>query len=136
MRSGWSSWRLQCKRPPLPDQSLSSDHNSSSTHCPAARDRTGPRGLFQGLAPGDRVWAHTAARSVSDDASSRAIGFLAERRRRMSRVEFTSPPRRILIIKPSAIGDVVHALPVLNLLRGRWPEARISWLVTPACVGL
>jgi lipopolysaccharide heptosyltransferase I len=49
---------------------------------------------------------------------------------------FPSPPRRILIIKPSAIGDVVHALPVLNLLRRRWPEARVSWLVTPACAGL
>jgi lipopolysaccharide heptosyltransferase I len=45
-------------------------------------------------------------------------------------------PQRILIIKPSAIGDVVHALPVLNLLRRRWPESVIDWLVTPACAGL
>jgi lipopolysaccharide heptosyltransferase I len=45
-------------------------------------------------------------------------------------------PQRILIIKPSAIGDVVHALPVLNLLRRRWPDATIDWLVTPACAGL
>jgi lipopolysaccharide heptosyltransferase I len=45
-------------------------------------------------------------------------------------------PRNILLIKPSAIGDVVHALPVLNLMRRRWPEARISWLVTPGCAGL
>jgi heptosyltransferase-1 len=45
-------------------------------------------------------------------------------------------PASILIIKPSAIGDVVHALPVLNLIRRRWPGARISWLVTPACAGL
>src|SRR5665213_2058472 len=49
---------------------------------------------------------------------------------------FRSPPKRILIIKPSAIGDVVHALPVLNLLRRRWPSAHISWLITPACAGL
>ncbi|HZL35341.1 MAG TPA: lipopolysaccharide heptosyltransferase II [Tepidisphaeraceae bacterium] len=54
----------------------------------------------------------------------------------MTPIEFTSPPLRILIIKPSAIGDVVHALPVLNLLRGKWPQAKISWLVTPACAGL
>jgi len=46
------------------------------------------------------------------------------------------PPERVLIIKPSAIGDVVHALPVLNLMRNHWPTARISWLVTPACAGL
>ena len=40
----------------------------------------------------------------------------------MTALEFPSPPRRILLIKPSAIGDVVHALPVLNLLRKRWPD--------------
>jgi lipopolysaccharide heptosyltransferase I len=54
----------------------------------------------------------------------------------MTPIVFPSPPRRILIIKPSAIGDVVHALPVLNLLRRRWPDAHVSWLVTPACAGL
>ena len=41
----------------------------------------------------------------------------------------TSPTPNVLIIKPGALGDVVHTLPVLNLLRRRWPEARISWLV-------
>ena len=49
---------------------------------------------------------------------------------------FATAPDRILIIKPSAIGDVVHALPVLNLLRRRWPEAHVSWLITPGCRGL
>ncbi len=39
---------------------------------------------------------------------------------------------RILIIKPSSLGDVVHALPVLHGLRGRFPNARIDWLVAPA----
>lgn len=43
---------------------------------------------------------------------------------------------RILIIKPSAIGDVVHTLPILKLVRQRWPAAKISWLVTPQCAGL
>lgn len=40
-------------------------------------------------------------------------------------------PKRILLIKPSALGDVVHALPVLHLLRLRFPEAHITWLVAP-----
>jgi heptosyltransferase I len=40
--------------------------------------------------------------------------------------------RKILLIKLSAIGDVVHTLPVLNKLRARYPDARIDWLVTPA----
>src|SRR5438477_6661505 len=54
----------------------------------------------------------------------------------MPPIEFPSPPDRILIIKPSAIGDVVHTLPILNLLRRRWPNAHIAWLVTPTCAGL
>ncbi|HVT90978.1 MAG TPA: lipopolysaccharide heptosyltransferase I [Tepidisphaeraceae bacterium] len=44
--------------------------------------------------------------------------------------DFQSPPQRILLIKPSSLGDVVHALPVLNLLRRKWPQAQISWLVS------
>lgn len=38
---------------------------------------------------------------------------------------------RILLIKPSALGDVVHTLPVLAKLRARYPQARIDWLITP-----
>lgn len=51
---------------------------------------------------------------------------------RLSRREF----RRILIIKPSSFGDVIHALPVLNGLRCRYPKARIVWLVASGCAGL
>ena len=36
---------------------------------------------------------------------------------------------RILIIKPSSLGDIVHALPVLHGLRKRYPHAQIDWLV-------
>ena len=36
---------------------------------------------------------------------------------------------RILIIKPSSLGDVVHALPTVNLIRKRFPDAHISWLI-------
>lgn len=38
---------------------------------------------------------------------------------------------RILLIKPSAVGDVVHTLPVLVKLRARYPSAQIDWLITP-----
>jgi heptosyltransferase-1 len=54
----------------------------------------------------------------------------------MVSVPLSPAPRRILIIKPSAIGDVVHTLPILNLLKLRWPEAKVSWLVTPGCAPL
>lgn len=54
----------------------------------------------------------------------------------MTPIGLPTSPRRVLIIKPSAIGDVVHTLPVLNLIRRRWPDAHIAWLVTPACADL
>ncbi len=38
--------------------------------------------------------------------------------------------RKILLIKLSAVGDVVHTLPVLNKLRRRYPAAQIDWLVS------
>jgi heptosyltransferase-1 len=41
----------------------------------------------------------------------------------------TSNPRSILIVKLSAIGDVVHTLPLLEVLRKNFPDARIDWLV-------
>jgi ADP-heptose:LPS heptosyltransferase len=39
-------------------------------------------------------------------------------------IDLPNPPQRILLIKPSAIGDVVHTLPVWNLLRRHWPARR------------
>jgi heptosyltransferase-1 len=36
--------------------------------------------------------------------------------------------KKILLIKLSAMGDVVHTFPVLNKLRRRYPKARIDWL--------
>jgi lipopolysaccharide heptosyltransferase I len=36
---------------------------------------------------------------------------------------------RICIVKPSALGDIVQALPVLSALRARFPQAHIAWLV-------
>jgi heptosyltransferase-1 len=44
--------------------------------------------------------------------------------------------KKILLIKLSALGDVVHTIPVLNKLRRRYPNARIDWLVTPGIAEL
>ncbi len=38
-------------------------------------------------------------------------------------------PSRILIIRPSALGDVCRTVPVLVSLRAAYPRARIDWLV-------
>lgn len=36
---------------------------------------------------------------------------------------------RIALIKPSALGDIIHSLPVLTALRRRYPRAHITWVV-------
>jgi len=42
----------------------------------------------------------------------------------------------ILIIRLSAIGDVVFASPLIKALRRRYPDAKISWLIEPAAAAL
>ena len=37
--------------------------------------------------------------------------------------------KRILIIKPSALGDIVHSLPFLSAIKHKFPEAKIDWVV-------
>jgi 3-deoxy-D-manno-octulosonic-acid transferase/heptosyltransferase-1 len=39
---------------------------------------------------------------------------------------------KILIVKLSAIGDVIHILPALNAVRKQYPDAHITWLVEEA----
>ncbi len=40
-------------------------------------------------------------------------------------------PRNIFVIKPSSLGDVVHTLPAVALVKRHWPTARLSWLINP-----
>ena len=44
--------------------------------------------------------------------------------------------RRVLIVKPSALGDVVQALPLLDVLRANLPDAKIGWLVNRSCADI
>ena len=43
---------------------------------------------------------------------------------------------RILIIRLSAIGDVIMASPIIAVLRARFPDARLAWLVQPEAAAL
>ena len=36
---------------------------------------------------------------------------------------------RILLIKPSSLGDIVHAFPVVSALKAQWPDAHLTWVV-------
>tara|TARA_B100000315_G_scaffold167788_1_gene156286 strand:- start:13540 stop:14559 length:1020 start_codon:yes stop_codon:yes gene_type:complete len=44
-------------------------------------------------------------------------------------MEIKNKIERILLIKPSSLGDIVHGLPVLKALHNKWPDAKISWVV-------
>jgi len=43
---------------------------------------------------------------------------------------------KILIIKPSSLGDVVHSLPFLNSVRKCFPQAEIHWIIARGLEGL
>lgn len=45
-------------------------------------------------------------------------------------------PLKILILKPSSLGDVVQAMPVLRLLKRHWPDSRIHWWIDSALAPL
>lgn len=40
-------------------------------------------------------------------------------------------PGEILVIKPSSLGDVVHTLPAVAMVKKAWPDARVRWLINP-----
>lgn len=46
------------------------------------------------------------------------------------------PFRRILLIKPSSPGDILHALPVARALRAAYPNAHLAWLVASSFADL
>jgi heptosyltransferase-1 len=45
-------------------------------------------------------------------------------------------PKKILIIKPSSLGDVVHSLPFLNAVRTCFPKTEIHWVIAKGLEGL
>lgn len=45
-------------------------------------------------------------------------------------------PEKILIVKPSSLGDVVHSLPFLNSIRSCFPKAEIHWVIANGLDGL
>ena len=46
----------------------------------------------------------------------------------MPKVPRNPDPRRLLVIKPSSLGDIVHGLQVVQSVARRFPECRITWV--------
>ena len=45
-------------------------------------------------------------------------------------------PRSIAVVLLSAIGDVVHGMPIVTSLKSAWPEAKITWVIQPVAHAL
>ena len=44
--------------------------------------------------------------------------------------------RKILVVKPSSLGDIVHSLPFLNSIKTCFPKAEIHWVIAKGLEGL
>ena len=51
-------------------------------------------------------------------------------------ISYKQNPQKILIVKPSSLGDVVHSLPFLNAMKTCFPEAEIHWVIAKGLEGL
>ena len=44
--------------------------------------------------------------------------------------------KKILVVKPSSLGDVVHSLPFLHVLKKKYPNAEVHWIIAKGLEGL
>ncbi len=54
----------------------------------------------------------------------------------MKKIKLKKTPAKLLIIKPSSLGDVVHSLPFLNAVRESFPGTEIHWVIAKGLEGL
>jgi heptosyltransferase I len=79
----------------------------------------------------------TTAADEADESRRVSVADEAAERRRVSIAEAPGARRReILIVMMSALGDVVHVLPVVCALKRHDPGCRITWVLQPAGASL
>ncbi len=54
----------------------------------------------------------------------------------MEKISIKKIPAKILIIKPSSLGDIVHSLPFLSAIKDTFPKAEVHWVVAKGLEGL
>ncbi len=74
------------------------------------------------------IWLWKSVARFSGDCQYRTLIWRKEKKCQEVIVLFESV-KNILIVKPSALGDIVHSLPFLNSLKKGFPQARIDWVV-------
>jgi heptosyltransferase I len=47
----------------------------------------------------------------------------------LRKLNLTTPPQSICILRLSALGDACHVVPVVRTLQRVWPTARLSWII-------
>ena len=68
-------------------------------------------------------------RGTPSPLAAKLVGFHRESTRLPTIPAVPTEPKRILLIRPSALGDVCRTVPVLASLRAAFPGAAIDWLV-------
>jgi len=53
-----------------------------------------------------------------------------------AKITLSSNPRKILIVKPSSLGDVIHSLPFLNAVKNCFPKSEIHWVIAKGLEGI
>jgi heptosyltransferase-1 len=51
-------------------------------------------------------------------------------------ISLVKTPKKILIVKPSSLGDVVHSLPFLYSMKSCFPRSEIHWVIAKGLEGL
>lgn len=54
----------------------------------------------------------------------------------MNKITIKEIPKKILIIKPSSLGDIIHSLPFLDVIRDFFHDAEIHWVISKGLEGL
>lgn len=47
-----------------------------------------------------------------------------------AQLPLSAPPRKICIVRLSALGDVTHAVPVLRAIQDQWPQTEVTWITS------
>ncbi len=49
----------------------------------------------------------------------------------MNESNYGNAINKILVVKPSSLGDIIHSFPAINLLIQEYPNIKIDWLINP-----